>query len=361
MNWYHSDGVNRFGPISEAELIAARQGGVIHDETLVWREGLTNWITYREAFAAPAAPQGSPIVPPQIDPAALGLERCCECAKTFPSAEMIRHGQLFVCANCKPVFLQKLTEGVASYAVRGKRQLPVDPAQLTQEILSRGYTLNVRSCANRGIQAVKARYGVCLGASLLIMLCNQAAGVVPILGIFVTLAVAGALMAGLNQFYINVIRGETATVALAFSGFQTGFWRYAGTYLSMMVMVFACMIPAIVFGIIRSDNDAFAGEPLFWVLLIAGVSGMVYLGVAFAFGMYLVTDLRLSPWAALQVSRRVVTRRWLSVFLVMLVGIAVMMAGIVLCLIGIIFTLPFFYGIMAQAYEDIFGVQEAKA
>jgi len=37
--------------------------------------------------------------------------RCVECGGTFPSDEMIRHGAVQVCANCKPLFMQKLAEG----------------------------------------------------------------------------------------------------------------------------------------------------------------------------------------------------------------------------------------------------------
>jgi uncharacterized RDD family membrane protein YckC len=37
--------------------------------------------------------------------------KCVECGKTFPTAEMIWHRDVFVCANCKPIFVQKLAEG----------------------------------------------------------------------------------------------------------------------------------------------------------------------------------------------------------------------------------------------------------
>jgi uncharacterized RDD family membrane protein YckC len=38
---------------------------------------------------------------------------CAECHTVYPVDEMIRHGNIFVCANCKPRFLQKLAEGAA--------------------------------------------------------------------------------------------------------------------------------------------------------------------------------------------------------------------------------------------------------
>ena len=37
--------------------------------------------------------------------------KCVECRDTFLVESMIRHGNVYVCANCKPRFMQKLAEG----------------------------------------------------------------------------------------------------------------------------------------------------------------------------------------------------------------------------------------------------------
>ena len=39
------------------------------------------------------------------------LVTCVECGNNFPEGEVIQFGQYSVCANCKPVFQQKLAEG----------------------------------------------------------------------------------------------------------------------------------------------------------------------------------------------------------------------------------------------------------
>ncbi len=36
---------------------------------------------------------------------------CAECSLVFPVENMIRYKNVYVCANCKPVFMQKLSEG----------------------------------------------------------------------------------------------------------------------------------------------------------------------------------------------------------------------------------------------------------
>jgi uncharacterized RDD family membrane protein YckC len=37
--------------------------------------------------------------------------QCAECGGTFAVDDMIQHGAAYVCAKCKPIFLQKLAEG----------------------------------------------------------------------------------------------------------------------------------------------------------------------------------------------------------------------------------------------------------
>ncbi len=44
-------------------------------------------------------------------PSSLATARCAECGSIFAVDDMIRHGNAFVCGNCKPLFMQKLAEG----------------------------------------------------------------------------------------------------------------------------------------------------------------------------------------------------------------------------------------------------------
>lgn len=46
-----------------------------------------------------------------VDPGA--LTKCGECGGVYPAEDMIRFGDINVCARCKPLFMQKLAEGAA--------------------------------------------------------------------------------------------------------------------------------------------------------------------------------------------------------------------------------------------------------
>lgn len=96
----------------DTDLEALRRDGKINSETLVWREGMSNWQPLSEV--QPAAPNqtGRPEVIPSAG-TATGVANvvCSQCGGLFPVNEVIRYGGTAVCAACKPIFVQKLKEG----------------------------------------------------------------------------------------------------------------------------------------------------------------------------------------------------------------------------------------------------------
>jgi len=107
MDWYYVSDGERKGPVDDQALEGLAAQGVIADDTLVWHEGLADWVPYAQTKSpAPAAaapvPVGETVAPDQA---------CSECGRTFPTAQMIHYGTSWVCAECKPVFLQRLREG----------------------------------------------------------------------------------------------------------------------------------------------------------------------------------------------------------------------------------------------------------
>jgi uncharacterized RDD family membrane protein YckC len=105
--WYYSENGEQRGPVTDADLEALVQTGKIDSETLVWREGQGDWQPYRTVKPGPTGTP--PPVPPF--PAGDGVI-CAECGKPFPAAEVIQFSGVNVCAGCKPIFIQKLKEGV---------------------------------------------------------------------------------------------------------------------------------------------------------------------------------------------------------------------------------------------------------
>ena len=355
MKWYYVENGQQAGPVEEAQLAELIQSGRLRGDTLVWHEGMAAW----QPFSAVCPPQFAALV--GAKPLGMGATTgdapeavCAECNNIFRKEDMIRHKDVYVCANCKPVFMQKLGEGIASGARRGRRSLPVNADALIAEIETRGYEVDIGGCISRGWALFKANFGVCVGATVLVMLCNQAAGFIPFVGIILSLIVQGPLMGGLNNFFIKLIRGEGPGVGDAFSGFSQAFWRLCGTFLLLILAVYVWFIPFVVVLLAVPDTSS-AFVPLLIGLGMIGAVGAVYVGISFSFALALAVDLELGPLDSLRVSWRIVGKRWFSIFGLTVVAGLLSALGLLGCIIGIIFTMPIFYMATMQAYEDIFG------
>ena len=104
MTWYYAESGKQVGPLTEDQFQQLIQAGTIRGETLVWRQGMANWQPCREATGTANSP--APATAPSI-----GGVMCAECRQSFPLDQVVRFGNAFVCAGCKPLFVQKLREG----------------------------------------------------------------------------------------------------------------------------------------------------------------------------------------------------------------------------------------------------------
>jgi len=79
MNWFYSIDGQQLGPVSDSQLDELLGSAKINRNTLVWREGMTDWQPLGEARAGNAPMMAS--VPSMV---------CVECGRTFPSGDLIQ-------------------------------------------------------------------------------------------------------------------------------------------------------------------------------------------------------------------------------------------------------------------------------
>src|SRR5262245_9654746 len=111
MDWYYDTGGQQSGPVPDSQLDELVRSGVIQPETLVWRTGMPDWQPLHEARrdTRQAIPPAPPLLPPVISRSRGSV--CVECKRPFSQTEMVQLNQSWVCAQCKPIFLQRLVEG----------------------------------------------------------------------------------------------------------------------------------------------------------------------------------------------------------------------------------------------------------
>ena len=112
MKWYYVENGQQAGPVEEAQLGELIQSGKLRGDTLVWHEGMGAWQPFSAVFPPEfAAAVGATPVGTSAPSGDTAEAVCAECGNIFRKEDMIPHGNAFICANCKPVFMQKLAEG----------------------------------------------------------------------------------------------------------------------------------------------------------------------------------------------------------------------------------------------------------
>ena len=233
----------------------------------------------------------------------------------------------------------------------------VPPLTNTADLLEHDYELDIGDCISRGWQLVKNNFWPVVGVNTLVMIVlivvNQFFGLFTrsamnsmivmhqisasaIAMIFLVSVISApiysVLSAGLFKYYLNLIRGENASVGDAFSGFgpSIGQLLLLGLVQFFLVMIgyLLCLIPG------------------------------VYLAIAWYFAVPLVIDKRLGFWEAMELSRKMVNKHWFLVFAFLLVCGLVAVVGIIGCFIGILVTMPISFAALMYAYETIFNARK---
>jgi uncharacterized membrane protein len=236
------------------------------------------------------------------------------------------------------------------------------------ELLARDYEVNVGDCLNRSWALFQANMGVMLGATALVYLVVLAINVIPYLSLILSLVLTGPLMGGLWYFYILKVRGMDATAGVAFSGFGPQFGQLALANVVTGLLSGLCLLPAFglfvggaVLGGALGEGGGEGGAVLgvfaviSLLLLVVGFAGYVYLAVSWLFTLLLVVDKGMAFWPAMELSRRVVAKRFWGVLWLSLVAAILGFVGMLLCFVGILFFGPLAMGMLAYQYQQMFG------
>lgn len=100
-NWYYAYGTEPRGPVSDDEFRTLLADGTVTADTLVWHDGMAAWRLCGDML------EGEDIA----------RSFCCRCRRACDTEDMIDYEGMWICAACKPIFFQEITEGARS--VRG--------------------------------------------------------------------------------------------------------------------------------------------------------------------------------------------------------------------------------------------------
>jgi uncharacterized RDD family membrane protein YckC len=116
VDWYYERNREQVGPVEEGEFQILVAQGVITPQTLVWHAGMTDWqplsqVEMQAAAAADYAPQSPHAAPLYGDTSEQSAYPCAECGRLSPAQDVVEYEGRYICAQCKPLFFQRLREG----------------------------------------------------------------------------------------------------------------------------------------------------------------------------------------------------------------------------------------------------------
>jgi len=135
-----------------------------------------------------------------------------------------------------------------------------------------------------------------------------------------------------------------------------------GTGLAMIGIKFAAGAPAEasdIFQYFRKLVPLLTATLIMYALIIGGffllIVPAIYLGLAYSLSLQLIADKGMSPWEALETSRKAITHHWWKLFgLYFVVGL-IMFASMIPLGIGLIWTYPMGTLVKGIVYRIIFG------
>ncbi|RJG14248.1 hypothetical protein D3879_13915 [Pseudomonas cavernicola] len=223
------------------------------------------------------------------------------------------------------------------------------------EALSRGYNFNIGDLISEAWQRTKGTKGIILGGFVIYYVAILV--ITTILGLvfgFVGLEAeeGGGATLVVSQLLIGLI-GSALTYPFLAGIMMTGIRRAADQPLNFneMFSYFGLALPLIVTALIMMI--------LMYVGLLLLVIPGIYLSVAYMLAIPLVVERGLSPWQALEASRKAISQHWFKVFgLLLLLGL-IMAVSMIPLGIGLIWSIPLFVISMGALYRIIFGVLPA--
>lgn len=199
---------------------------------------------------------------------------------------------------------------------------PVDSATEVAQILAAASDLQVGVCLRRGWELLMSNFGLLFFAAVTVFMIQTMFARIPLIGVLALLC-AGVFQGGVYQLFLKQKRGQPARFADAFSGF--------GEHFVQLLLV------GIISAVLR-----FAG---YCACILPGI----YLLVAWTFAVPLVMDKQLRFWDALELSRKVVSRCWFQLFLLLIIAYlpAILISGVV----GVV-NMTFFYSLVHSGQLD---------
>ena len=293
-------------------------------------------------------------------PAPPELKACSVCGNQFAADDLIRYQDALICAECKPAFVQRLKEGaaVSGSALSGKYGSIDSAVSGRYDFKIKGVLSEAWSLVNGSkLTIVGGMVVMYIAVFVVTLLLGMLMGVVvPMIAGSGTPQGGGSLVMAVSVGIQLIMQLVTMAISYPFMAglFMIGIRRSANlpTSFSMIFDYFNRIIPLLIVNILYFILVTIG----FLLLVIPGI----YLALAYMLAMPLMVEKNMSPWQALETSRKTISKKWFKFFGFFLLLWLIVMVSVIPFGIGLIWTMPLTFMAIGVLYRDVFGIEDAR-
>ena len=247
-------------------------------------------------------------------------------------------------------------------------------ARSLDQLLDDTYAVDIGYYVSRGWEILQRDMGAYVVFTLLSGMINVIVAILAAIGNLLQLGISGPLSAGPLIYAFKSCRRQQRE----FGDFLLGFNYWVNLLVTILMLTCFNLLLLLPFALVTIAQMLGTVAPLlrdqvsveevssdlYWQLLpwilFLGLSmlGIGYaLRVLYAFTFPLILDRKLEFWPAMELSRRIISKRWAAILGLLVLTDLINLGGALLFLIGLLVTMPLTQCILAVAYEDIVGLE----
>lgn len=255
----------------------------------------------------------------------------------------------------------KLEELFTSRHSSIKTQTMTPATERIREIQNRGYDFAFGAYIERGFNIFGKQAGLFIAFTLIFMVIVGFASLIPLVGpLAANLVLSPCLLAG---YYLVAHKINAGERQIEFGDFFKGFDHLGKLVVVTIFTSLVLVASAIPFGFFIFVSAFNFGETSatfpFWafVLLIPPI----YLGISYAAAPFFAVFYNMEAWEAMEASRKVISKKWFTVFVFSIVLGLIAALGMVVLFVGLLVAIPVIALAQYEAFSDIMKLDQEES
>lgn len=239
-----------------------------------------------------------------------------------------------------------------------------DLKQKIDDLVHDGYNFRFGHYISESFNIFGKYAGGFIGFIFIYLIIVSFIGTIPILGQIANVVIGSPLIMGFYIVAHQIHRGETYQFSDFFKGFDH-FGQLVLMIIAMYILIFLASIPFVIaiypsgiFQAYMSENpteilDALRNFPMWSLVLLIPI---IYLSIAYTWANMFVVFYNVDFWTALESSRKIISKKWLIIFLFIIVISFIAILGVIGFFIGILITIPIAMIAIYLSFADVTGL-----